>query len=525
MNLLVLRPMKGNPVTKLRVLAMLALVLLAGSACTYKGAIKEDFYHAQADEVGQKLPYKVAVLVDDHAKSVTFDAQSGVALFHMDFDFYQAVGRALQQELQTVFAQVTVVEEKSKAKEHDLLASANVDVIASGGMSSTPLFETKLDLTLKDLRGGVVLAKESQTKRVPGNWLSSGQFHACNILQAFSLFLLSPIAAPCMTDAVGDSILEAVEKEMPHMVRTVVADVQSDGRVAAYVKRGSGGPDVASGSAPQPVPPSDVDMAPAGGPPRKRPAYAVVVGIEQYRQGLPKAEFADHDARIMRDYLVKSLGYPEENVAFLSNDRATRTDLEKYFEKWLGNRVDQGDSVFVYFSGHGAPNPKTGDAYLVPFDGDPAYIETTGYSLKRLYESLAKLPAKEVVVLLDSCFSGAGGRSVLAKGARPMVLSVENSLVAGGKTVVFAASSGEQVSSTYAQKSHGLLTYFFLKGLQGEGDQNKDGVIELGELFAYVKPQVERVARREYNNDQTPQLIGSPDVINKGVQLIDRTKR
>ena len=70
-----------------------------------------------------------------------------------------------------------------------------------------------------------------------------------------------------------------------------------------------------------------------------------------------------------------------------------------------------------------------------------------------------------------------------------MVLSVENAFLAGGKTVVLAAGSGEQVSSTYTQKSHGLLTYFFLKGLQGEGgDLDKDGVIELGELFSYVKP-------------------------------------
>lgn len=492
------------------------------SACTYQGAIREDFYHTQG-EVGQKHPYKVAVLVDDRAKAVTFDAQSGMAIFHMDFDFYKAIGKALQQELQTVFEQVLVVEEKSKAKEYDLLVSANVDVIASGGMSSYPQFETKLDLTLKDIRGGVVLAKESQSKRVPGTWMSSGQFWGCNLLNGFSLLILSPIAIPCMTDAVGDSILEEVEKELPRLVQTLVADAQADGRVAAYVKGGASGTQVA-GTAPRPVPSSDVDAVLSVVSPRKRPAYAVVVGIEQYRQGLPKADFSDHDARIMRDHLVKGLGYQEENVVLLLNDRATKTDMEKYFEKWLENRVDQGDSVFVYFSGHGAPNPKTGDAYLVPYDGDPAYIDTTGYSLKRLYDSLAKLPAKEVIVLLDSCFSGAGGRSVIAKGARPMGLSTEKAMVTGGKTVVMAASSGDQISSTYTTKSHGLLTYFFLKGLQGEGDQNKDGVLDIKELFDYVKPQVERVARREFNNEQTPQLMGSPDMLGKGIRLSERTK-
>jgi hypothetical protein len=510
--------------TPIRVPALMLLGLgLLLSACTFQGAVKEDFYRAR-DEAGPKHPYKVAVLVDDRAKSVTFDAQSGMHVYHMDFDFHKAIARAFREELQTVFEQVSVVEEKSKANEYDLLASANVDVVSSGGMSTMPQFETKLDLVIKDVRGRVVLAKESQSKRVMGNWISSGKFQGCNLLMAFTLFLMSPVAVPCMTDAVGESIMESVEKELPGMVRLLASDVQSDGRFAAYVKGGSGGQAVAAAPAVRQIPTSDVDAVPTTVSPRKRPAYAVVVGIEQYRQGLPKADFADHDARIVRDHLVKGLGYQEENVVLLSNDRATKTDMEKYFEKWLENRVDQGDSVFIYFSGHGSPNPKTGDAYLVPYDGDPAYIDTTGYSLKRLYDSLAKLPAREVVVLLDSCFSGAGGRSVLAKGARPMGLSVEKAMVAGGKTVVLAASSGDQISSTYVAKSHGLLTYFFLKGLQGEGDQNKDGVLDIKELFDYVKPQVERVARREFNNEQTPQLLGSPDLLGKGVRLMERTR-
>ena len=77
---------------------------------------------------------------------------------------------------------------------------------------------------------------------------------------------------------------------------------------------------------------------------------------------------------------------------------------------------------------------------------------------------------------------------------------------------------------TYDQKGHGLLTYFLLKGLQGEADQNKDRAIDLAELFEYVKPQVERVARREFNNEQTPQLLGSPEVLKRGVHLIESAK-
>lgn len=268
---------------------------------------------------------------------------------------------------------------------------------------------------------------------------------------------------------------------------------------------------------------SDADQVPARNPKKRDHAVAIVIGIEKYRERLPKADFAEHDAKMMSEYLVQAMGFLEENVILRTNDKASLTDLIKYFENWLPNNVEKDSSVFVYYSGHGAPNPKTGDAYLVPYDGDPTFVESTGYPLKRLYASLDKLPAKEVTVVLDSCFSGGGGRSVLAKGAKPMVLAIENPVLAGNKTAVLAASAGDQISSAYEEKGHGLLTYYFLKGLQGDGDLNKDGAIDLAELYDYIKPKVQKVSRRQFNNDQTPQLLGSPERLRQGGgQLIER---
>ena len=166
------------------------------------------------------------------------------------------------------------------------------------------------------------------------------------------------------------------------------------------------------------TPKSDVDELPLVKAKPNKNSYAIVIGIENYRQKLPKADYAVNDAKTMTEYLTKVMGYPEENVITLLNDHASNVDLVKYFEKWLPNNVENGGSVFVYYSGHGAPDPKSGSAYLVPYDGDPSFIDETGYSLKRMYAALGKLPAKEVIVALDSCFSGAGGRSVLAKGAQ-----------------------------------------------------------------------------------------------------------
>ena len=252
---------------------------------------------------------------------------------------------------------------------------------------------------------------------------------------------------------------------------------------------------------------SDIDELPSTVGRKQKNGYAVVIGIESYRQKLPKADFAIQDAKLVSDYLTKSLGYPEENVVTLTNDRAGLGDFVKYFEKWLPNNVESGSTVFVYYSGHGAPNPKTSDAYLVPYDGDPSFIEETGYSLKRMYAALGKLPAKEVIVALDSCFSGAGGRSVIAKGSRPLVMNLKADVALPKNMTVLSASSGDQTSSTYDEKGHGLFTYFMLKGIKNEDVVRKDGSLKIDDLYSYVKPQVERIARKQYNNEQTPQLI------------------
>ncbi|MFH2046876.1 MAG: ankyrin repeat domain-containing protein [Pseudomonadota bacterium] len=256
-----------------------------------------------------------------------------------------------------------------------------------------------------------------------------------------------------------------------------------------------------------PVVRSDVDVIPDFRIPQRPNALAVVIGVEQYRQKLPKADFAAQDAKIVADYLVKVMGYPEENVVLLTNDKALQSDMAKYFEKWLGNNVEKDSTVFIYYSGHGAPDPKTGNAYMVPYDGDPSFITETGYSLKRMYDALGKLPAKEIIVALDSCFSGAGGRSVIAKGARPLVMNLQSDTVLSKNMTVLSASAGDQISSTYDDKGHGLFTYFLLKGIKNEDVVNPDGSIKMDDLFGYLAPQVERIARKQYNNEQTPQLI------------------
>lgn len=248
---------------------------------------------------------------------------------------------------------------------------------------------------------------------------------------------------------------------------------------------------------------SDVDSPVRRGPERPDD-FALVIGIEEY-QSLPRADFGVRDAQTVRKHL-EALGVPPRNIVSLEGAAATGNKLQSYLEEWLPLNVKPASTLYVYYSGHGAPDTKSGDAYLVPWDGDPKFLKTTAYPLKKLYADLGKIKARRVVVALDACFSGAGGRSVLAQGARPLVVTVNDGVPATENLVVLAAASGDEITGTLNEQGHGIFTYYFLKGLSGEA--SKDGAVTPQSLYDYLKPRVQDEARRQ-NREQTPALAGA----------------
>jgi len=247
---------------------------------------------------------------------------------------------------------------------------------------------------------------------------------------------------------------------------------------------------------------SDVDKASYKNP-ENVDAFAVVVGIEKYQQ-LPQADFGERDAQTVRDHLV-AMGFPLRNVVQLSGSMATKSNLEKYLENWLPSKVTERSKVVFYFSGHGAPDVDAKQAFLMPWDGDVKFLQQSGYPLKRLYASLRALKARRVLVALDSCFSGAGGRSVLPKGARPLVTQVDEGAESMGRLVVLSASAGDEISLSDERQGHGLFTYHLLKGLN-----EKNGRSTVKGLYDYLVPRVQDGARQQ-NRDQTPRLISSDE--------------
>ena len=247
----------------------------------------------------------------------------------------------------------------------------------------------------------------------------------------------------------------------------------------------------------------------------QRNAYAFIVGVEHYRE-LPSPGGARADAEAFADVAKKTLGIPDSNVRLALDDHASRTDLLKGFE-WLKTTVTPGSRVYFFYSGHGAPDPTSGASYLVPYDGDPQYLHASSVLMSDAIAALTATKARDVFVMVDSCFSGAGGRSVLPPGARPLVRVREATV--GANVAMLTSSGPNEISGPARGGSHGVFSKYLLSGLgKGEADADGDGQITLDELFVYVRPRVTREAHAD-NRDQTPTLIVGRGVTARDVAL------
>ena len=240
-------------------------------------------------------------------------------------------------------------------------------------------------------------------------------------------------------------------------------------------------------------------------------AIGVIIGNSNYNN-TKNVDFAVKDAKTMKKYLINTLGYKEGNIMYVENGSYSK--FRTIFGDQTSNNGKLNDwikpgmsDVFIYYSGHGAPGLKDNKGYFVPVDGEPKYIENSCYPADVFYNNLAQLDAKSITVVIDACFSGAE----LFENISPIVVkaSTENKINNG---LVFASSSGGEVSSWYNEKQHGMFTYFFLKAMHNKNaDANNDSQLTAQEIQNYITDHAEGVpyySKRLHGVQQTPQLKG-----------------
>ena len=247
-------------------------------------------------------------------------------------------------------------------------------------------------------------------------------------------------------------------------------------------------------------------------PPAVKPAavtiprsYALVVGIASYQDpGVPKLLYSERDAQSIFDVLISPEGgnFHRENVHLLIGAKATLANLRHELEEWLPAQSKDGDRVLIYFAGHGFIS--RGHGYLAPYDIDVHRIETTGYPMDELGATIGgKIQAKDKILLTDSCHSGA---------IRPEDLQDINHTLIDLNKSLFSLTASRDREVSYEGKNwgggHGLFTYYVVRGLEGEADENGDGSVTADELQDYVRRNVRQDTRELPEGQQQNPTVG-----------------
>ena len=235
---------------------------------------------------------------------------------------------------------------------------------------------------------------------------------------------------------------------------------------------------------------------------RNNNTFAIIIANENY-QNDAKVDFALNDGRIFKEYCRKTLGIPESNIK-MSPD-ATLNNLRNNIS-WIKDvaSVYKGEAeIIFYYAGHGVPDDSSKEAFLLPVDGAGRLTSQTGYSLKQLYSDLASCNTKSTLVFMDACFSGAQRNGQMLASARGVVIKAKND-APQGNMVVFSAASAEQTAHQFADKQHGMFTYFLLKKLQ-----ETNGNVTLGELGNYIIDNVSKESIVRNSKLQTPTVTPS----------------
>lgn len=239
--------------------------------------------------------------------------------------------------------------------------------------------------------------------------------------------------------------------------------------------------------------------------------YAVLIGFNgglpaSTGTPLPELRFADDDAlRLARWF--SALAPPERVFLLADPDGQTRATWEAAglplpalrrptrsalfealdeIQRALAARPKGREAaVVLFYAGHGL----TGRLLLAPEAGQQAGL--TGRELKA---AAARLPADQVVVLLDACRSqslfverGQAGPDLTAE------IRALESKEGEARVGVITAAASDRPAGEAAALQGGFFSHVLASGLAGAADADGDGVVRFGELAAYAAFNTERL--------------------------------
>jgi Caspase domain len=242
-----------------------------------------------------------------------------------------------------------------------------------------------------------------------------------------------------------------------------------------------------------------------GAPEATRKLYALVIGVSDYADPAMALKYAAKDAGDFGKALAaqKGLYYADVQTRVLTDRTVTRANVIEGLE-WLEKSATGPNDVSVLFlAGHGMTDAQQ-TYWFYTSDANDDNVRINGVSQDEIRKSLQRLQGK-VLWFLDTCHAGTAAKRP------PVDMNVLVNTVSAsenGGIVVFASSTGRQVSVETADLGNGAFTKAVVEGIElGKADLLGDGFITTSTLDSYVAHRVQQFT----DSQQTPVMERPPE--------------
>ncbi len=248
--------------------------------------------------------------------------------------------------------------------------------------------------------------------------------------------------------------------------------------------------------------------------------WAVTIGINGYRN-LQRLKYAVRDAEAVQNFFRQDLNiqtayYFSDNSPPIQQDygptldsKPTYTSLRRFLRvRFEEPFLQAGDNLWFFFAGHGIRHQDRD--YLMPIDGDPGDVGSTGIPLHYISERLRRSGADNIVMLIDACRDDLGKRSGIGIGEEKQ------------QGVVTLFSCSPQESSYEIDKlQHGVFTYVLLESLRIKGEEN---CATVERLYQRLRQRVPQLSQQYNRPKQIPYGVIEPPTKYHLILLQDKTR-
>jgi len=204
---------------------------------------------------------------------------------------------------------------------------------------------------------------------------------------------------------------------------------------------------------------------------------ALVIGNNEYAH-IKKLKTAESDALAVAEALRALYGF---EVDVLLN--ATRYDVFKALQD-MKEKLTEGDNFLLYYAGHGVLDEEAERGYWLPVDAE-SDLKANWISTPDITDSIKVLPARHVLLVVDSCYSGTLVRRVspAAKHGGDRAAVIQRLHAKPSRTVI--TSGGLEPVLDGGGKGHSVFARALITVLQ----ENTD-VLEAAQMFDRLRRHV-----------------------------------